>query len=236
MERLAKVGFTQSYTYFTWRNTKQELTEYLTELSQTEKVDWFRPNFWTNTPDILHEVLQHGGPPAFRLRLILAALGCPSWGMYAGYELCESTPVRSGSEEYMDAEKYQLRPRDWSRADSLAPLITTVNRLRRRHGGAVSQLRTLRLHHIGNDAMLCFSRSDDAASDVLLVIVNLDPFNVREAVTWLDLRGLGMPEDAPFEAHDEITDTTYIWNGPANYVRLDPAAGQAAHVLHLRRR
>jgi starch synthase (maltosyl-transferring) len=236
MERLAKVGFTQSYTYFTWRNTKQELTEYLTELSQTEKVDWFRPNFWTNTPDILHEVLQHGGPPAFRLRLILAALGCPSWGMYAGYELCESTPVRSGSEEYMDAEKYQLRPRDWSRADSLAPLITTVNRIRRRHCGAVSQLRTLRLHHIGNDAMLCFSRSDDAASDVLLVIVNLDPFNVREAVTWLDLRGLGMPEDAPFEAHDEITDTTYIWNGPANYVRLDPAAGQAAHVLHLRRR
>jgi starch synthase (maltosyl-transferring) len=236
MERLAKVGFTQSYTYFTWRNTKQELTEYLTELSQTEKVDWFRPNFWTNTPDILHEVLQHGGPPAFRLRLILAALGCPSWGMYAGYELCESTPVRSGSEEYMDAEKYQLRPRDWSRADSVAPLITTVNRIRRRHCGAVSQLRTLRLHHIGNDAMLCFSRSDDAASDVLLVIVNLDPFNVREAVTWLDLRGLGMPEDAPFEAHDEITDTTYIWNGPANYVRLDPAAGQAAHVFHLRRR
>jgi starch synthase (maltosyl-transferring) len=236
MERLAKVGFTQSYTYFTWRNTKQELTEYLTELSQTEKVDWFRPNFWTNTPDILHEVLQHGGPPAFRLRLILAALGCPSWGMYAGYELCESTPVRSGSEEYMDAEKYQLRPRDWSRADSLAPLITTVNRIRRRHCGAVSQLRTLRLHHIGNDAVLCFSRSDDAASDVLLVIVNLDPFNVREAVTWLDLRGLGMPEDAPFEAHDEITDTTYIWNGPANYVRLDPAAGQAAHVFHLRRR
>jgi starch synthase (maltosyl-transferring) len=111
-----------------------------------------------------------------------------------------------------------------------------VNRIRRRHCGAVSQLRTLRLHHIGNDAMLCFSRSDDAASDVLLVIVNLDPFNVREAVTWLDLRGLGMPEDAPFEAHDEITDTTYIWNGPANYVRLDPAAGQAAHVFHLRRR
>jgi starch synthase (maltosyl-transferring) len=236
MERLAKVGFTQSYTYFTWRNTKQELTEYLTELSQTEKVDWFRPNFWTNTPDILHEVLQHGGPPAFRLRLILAALGSPNWGMYAGYELFESVPVRTGSEEYIDAEKYQLRPRDWGRADSLAPLVTRVNGIRRRHCHATSLLRTLRVHHIGNDSMLCFSRSDDARSDVLLVIVNLDPVNAREAVTWLDLRGLGMPEDGPFEAHDELTDVTYIWNGPANYVRLDPSVGQAAHVLHLRRR
>ncbi len=236
MERLAKVGFTQSYTYFTWRNTKQELTEYLTELSQTERVDWFRPNFWTNTPDILHEVLQRGGPPAFRLRLILAALGSPSWGMYSGYELFERVPVRSGSEEYVDTEKFQLRPRDWGRADSLAPLITRVNRIRRRHGDATSLLRTLRLHHIGNDAMLCFSRSDDAHSDVLLVIVNLDPVNPREAVTWLDLDALGMPEDAPFEAHDELTDTTYIWNGPANFVRLDPNADQAAHVLHLRRR
>jgi starch synthase (maltosyl-transferring) len=236
MERLAKVGFTQSYTYFTWRNTKQELTEYLTELSQTERVDWFRPNFWTNTPDILHEVLQHGGPPAFRLRLILAALGSPNWGMYAGYELFEGVPVRSGSEEYIDAEKYQLRPRDWGRADSLAPLITRVNRIRRRHCDATSLLRTLRVHHIGNDSMLCFSRSDDARSDVLLVIVNLDPVNPREAVTWLDLDALGLLDDRPYEAHDELTDTTYIWNGPANYVRLDPSVGQAAHVLHLRRR
>ncbi len=235
MERLAKVGFTQSYTYFTWRNTKQELTEYLTELSQTEKVDWFRPNFWTNTPDILHEVLQDGGPPAFRLRLVLAALGCPSWGMYAGYELCERVPVRRGSEEYVDAEKYQLRPRDWTRSDSLAPLITQVNRIRRAHCGAISQLRTLRLHHVGNDAMLCFSRSDDARSDVLLVVVNLDPVNVREATTWLDLGVLGLTDTRPYEAHDELTDTTYVWNGPENYVRLDPSS-QPAHVLHLRPR
>jgi starch synthase (maltosyl-transferring) len=236
MERLAKVGFTQSYTYFTWRTTKQELTEYLTELSQTEKVDWFRPNFWPNTPDILHEVLQEGGTPAFRLRLVLAALGCASWGMYAGYELGESVPVRSGSEEYIDAEKYQLRPRDWGRADSLAPLVTRVNQIRRRHCGAVSLLRTLRLHHVDSDAMICFSRSDDARGDVLLVIVNLDPVNPRDGFTWLDLDALGLPADQPYEAHDELTDTTYIWNGPANYVRLDPAAGQAAHVLHLRKR
>src|SRR5207244_4354424 len=122
IELRSKVSFTHSNTYFTCRNINQELTEYPTELSQTEKVDWFRPNFWVNTPDILHEVLQHGGPPAFRLRLVLAALSCPSWGMYAGYELFENTPVRSGSEEYLDAEKYQLRPRDWARGGSLAPL------------------------------------------------------------------------------------------------------------------
>jgi starch synthase (maltosyl-transferring) len=156
--------------------------------------------------------------------------------MYAGYELFERVPVRSGSEEYIDAEKYQLRPRDWSRAGSLAPMITRVNQIRRRHCAAFSQLRTLRLHHIGNDAMLCFSRSDDACSEVLLVIVNLDPVNVREATTWLDLGALGMPDDRPYEAHDELTDTTFIWNGPANYVRLDPNMGQAAHVLHLRPR
>ena len=114
MQRLAKIGFSQSYTYFTWRNTVWELSQYLTELSQTELVDWFRPNFWVNTPDILHATLQHGGPPAFRLRAALAAITCPSWGMYSGYELCEGTAVREGSEEYLDSEKYQLRPRDWS--------------------------------------------------------------------------------------------------------------------------
>jgi starch synthase (maltosyl-transferring) len=235
MQRLAKVGFTQSYTYFTWRTTKQELSEYLVELSQTEMVDWFRPNFWVNTPDILHEVLQLGGPPAFRLRLVLAALAAPSWGMYAGYELCESRPVRHGSEEYLDAEKYQLRPRDWERPDSLAPLVTRVNEVRRRHRRAVSQLRTLRIHHVDNDALLCFSRSSDDGSDVLLVIVNLDPVNVREGTTWIDLSALGIPEDQAYEAHDELTDTTYVWHGPSNYVRLDPAV-QPGHVLHLRPR
>ena len=235
MERLAKVGFTQSYTYFTWRNTKQELAEYLTELSQTEKVDWFRPNFWVNTPDILHAVLQEGGPPAFRLRLMLAALTCPSWGMYAGYELYENTPLRPGSEEYLSSEKYELRPRDWGRPGTLAPLITRLNRIRRRHYAAISQLRTLRLHHVDNDAVLCVSRSDDDRSDVLLVVVNLDPRNVREATTWIDLGALGLPRDRPYEAHDELTDTTFTWYGPSNYVRLDPAV-QPAHVLHLRAR
>jgi starch synthase (maltosyl-transferring) len=235
MQRLAKVGFTQSYTYFTWRNAKWEIEEYLRELSQTEMVDWFRPNFWPNTPDILHETLQYGGPPAFRLRLVLAALASPSWGMYSGYELYENTPLREGSEEYLDSEKYQYRPRQWDRADSLAPMITRINRIRREHRGAVSQLRTLRLHHVDNEAVLCFSRTTDERDDTLLVIVNLDPFAAQEATTWLDLPALGLRSDQYYEVHDELSDDTWVWHGAANYVRLDPAE-RAAHVFHVRPR
>ena len=233
MMRLAKVGFTQSYTYFTWRNNKRELAEYLTELAAPESVACFRPNFWPNTPDILHEFLQTGGPAAFRLRLVLAALLAPSWGMYSGYELCERTPLREGSEEYLDSEKYQLRTRNWDDPASLAPMITQVNAIRRRHREAIALLRTLRVHHIDSDEMLCVSRISDDGADVLLVIVNLDPHSAHEATTWLDLDALGLPADTPFAAHDELTDTTYWWHGPANYVRLDPAV-QPAHVLHLR--
>jgi starch synthase (maltosyl-transferring) len=233
MRRLAKIGFTQSYTYFTWRNTKYELTEYLTELSSTEMVDYFRPNFWVNTPDILHAFLQRGGPAAFRLRLVLAALTAPCWGMYSGYELYESTAVREGSEEYLNSEKYQVRSRDWNDPRSLAPMVAHVNGIRRRHPEAIALLRTLRLHHIDSEHMLCVSRMSDDGSDVLLVIVNLDPHSAHEATTWLDLPALGIPEGEPFAVHDELTGATYTWWGPANYVRLDPAV-QPAHVFHLR--
>jgi starch synthase (maltosyl-transferring) len=233
MHRLGKIGFTQSYTYFTWRNWKGEIAEYLTELSETEQVDFFRPNFWVNTPDILHEVLQKGGPPAFRMRAVLAALCCPSWGMYSGYELFEQVPVREGSEEYLDSEKYQLRPREWGRRDTLVPFITRLNQIRRRHRGAVSLLRTLRVQHVDGDALLAVSRRDDAREDVLLVVVNLDPTQTHDSTTWLDLAELGLPADRPFMAHDELGDTTFTWQGPRNYVRLDPDV-QAAHVLHLR--
>lgn len=235
MRRLAKVGFTQSYTYFTWRNTAAELAEYLTELSQTSMVDYFRPNFWVNTPDILHEVLQHGGRPAFRMRAVLAALGAPSWGMYSGYELYESVALHPGSEEYLDSEKYQLRPRHWDDPGSLAPMIGVLNGIRRRHQEAVAQLRTLRVHHVNNPHMLCFSRRSDDRSDVLLVVVNLDPHAPQEGTTWLDLVELGLDATMPFTAHDELTDSTYVWHGPSNYVRLDPVV-QPAHVLHLRAR
>jgi starch synthase (maltosyl-transferring) len=235
MQRLAKVGFTQSYTYFTWRNAKWELEEYLRELSQTEMVDWFRPNFWPNTPDILHATLQYGGPGAFRLRLILAALAGPSWGMYSGYELCENTPVREGSEEYLNSEKYQYRPRHWERADSLAPLVARVNDIRRRHRGAMGLLRTLTLHSADNNGVLVFSRATDARDDVVLVVVNLDPFNVREATLSLDLAALGLRDNQYYEVHDELSEQSWVWHGPANYVRLDPAV-QPAHVFHVRPR
>ncbi len=232
MQRLAKIGFSQSYTYFTWRNSKWELSEYLHELSQTDQVDWFRPNFWVNTPDILHATLQHGGPAAFRLRAALAAITCPSWGMYSGYELGENVAVREGSEEYLDSEKYQLKPRDWEQP-SLAPLVARLNQIRRHHRGAIAQLDTLRLHHIGNEAMLCVSRASVDHADVLLLVVNLDPFSAQEGVTWLDLDAVGIAADRAFQAHDELTGATYVWQGAANYVRLDPAL-QPAHILHLR--
>jgi starch synthase (maltosyl-transferring) len=235
MQRLAKLGFSQSYTYFTWRTTKGELSEYLTELSQTERVDWFRPNFWVNTPDILHAYLQEGGPAAFRVRATLAATTAPSWGMYSGYELCERVAAEPGSEEYARSEKYQLRPRDWDRPDSLAPFITRLNEIRRRHREAIALLPTLRIQEIGNDSMLCVSRVSQARDDVLLVVVNLDPFRAQEGTVWLDLEGLGIPSDVPFEAHDELTGASYVWQGAQSYVRLDPAQ-QPAHVLHLRRR
>jgi starch synthase (maltosyl-transferring) len=235
MQRLAKLGFSQSYTYFTWRTTKAELGTYLAELSQTERVDWFRPNFWVNTPDILHAYLQNGGPAAFRVRATLAAITAPSWGMYSGYELAENTALTEGSEEYLDSEKYQLRPRDWDRPDSLAPFVTRLNQIRRRHREAISLLPTLRLQEVRNDSLLAVSRVSQAGDDALLLVVNLDPNHPQEGTVWLDLAALGMPAGAPFEAHDELTGTTYVWRGPENYVRLDPAQ-QPAHVLHLRRR
>ena len=232
MQRLAKLGFSQSYTYFTWRNSKWELEQYLHELAQTEEVDWFRPNFWVNTPDILHATLQRGGPAAFRLRAVLAAITGPSWGVYSGFELFENVPLREGSEEYLDSEKYQLRPRDWDQPNSLAPLITQLNGIRRRHAGAVAQLSTLRLHHIESEHLLCLSRATPDGDDVVLLVVNLDPYAAHDGWTWLDLGALGIPADRPFQAHDELGGGTYVWHGPANYVRLDPAI-TPAHVFTL---
>jgi starch synthase (maltosyl-transferring) len=235
MQRLAKIGFSQSYTYFTWRTAKWELEQYLLELAQTEQADWFRPNFWVNTPDILHVTLQRGGLAAFRLRAILAAFTGPSWGMYSGYELGENTPLREGSEEYLDSEKYQLKPRNWDQPHSLAPLITRLNAIRRKHRKAIAQLDTMRVHHIDGEQLLCVSRSTPQHDDVILLVLNLDPFAAHEGVTWLDLASLGLSADRPFEARDELSGATYTWQGPGNYVRLDPAVAPA-HVLHLQAR
>ncbi|GAA2931579.1 alpha-1,4-glucan--maltose-1-phosphate maltosyltransferase [Streptomyces enissocaesilis] len=232
MHTLGAIGFQQSYTYFTWRNTKQELTEYLTELTG-DAAAYMRPNFFVNTPDILHAYLQHGGRPAFEVRAVLAATLAPTWGVYAGFELCEGTPAREGGEEYLDSEKYQLRPRDWEAAEregrTIAPLITTLNRVRRRHP-ALQQLRDLHFHHADNDAVLVYSKR--SGSNTVVVVVNLDPHHTQEATVSLDMPELGLEWSGSVPVRDELTGETYHW-GRANYVRLEPGR-TPAHVLVLR--
>ncbi|MGR6972815.1 maltotransferase domain-containing protein [Streptomyces cynarae] len=229
MHTLAKVGFQQSYTYFTWRNSKQELTEYLSELSG-EAAAYMRPNFFVNTPDILHAYLQHGGRPAFEARAVLAATLSPTWGVYSGYELCENVPLREGSEEYLDSEKYQLRPRDWESAEregrSIAPLITRLNQIRR-NSPALRQLRDLHFHHADKDAVIAYSKR--SGSNTVLVVVNLDPHHTQEATVSLDMPRLGLDWHETVPVRDELTGVIYHW-GRANYVRLTPG-DSPAHVL-----
>ncbi|MFF8449749.1 alpha-1,4-glucan--maltose-1-phosphate maltosyltransferase [Streptomyces leeuwenhoekii] len=232
MHTLAQIGFQQSYTYFTWRNTKQELTDYLTELTG-EAAAWMRPNFFPNTPDILHAYLQHGGRPAFEVRAVLAATLSPAWGIYSGYELCENTPLREGGEEYLDSEKYQLKPRDWKTAEregrTITPLITRLNTIRRAHP-ALRRLRNLRFHHADNDAVIAYSKR--TGSDVVLVVVNLDPRRTQEATISLDMPHLGLEWHDSTQVHDELTGETYHWSR-TNYVRLEPGRAPA-HVFHVR--
>ncbi|MEV0980164.1 alpha-1,4-glucan--maltose-1-phosphate maltosyltransferase [Streptomyces sp. NPDC049915] len=232
MHTLAQIGFQQSYTYFTWRNGKQELTEYLTELSG-EAASYMRPNFFANTPDILPGYLQHGGRPAFEVRAVLAATLSPTWGIYSGYELCENTPLKEGSEEYLDSEKYQLRPRDWEAAEregrTIAPLIARLNDIRRGHP-ALRRLRNLRFHATDNDAVIAYSKRE--GDDTVLVVVNLDPHHTQEATVSLDMPHLGLDRHAETTVHDELTGATYRWGG-ANYVRLEPGR-TPAHVFHVR--
>ena len=231
MHNLAKIGFTQSYTYYTWRNDKASLEEYVTELAHSPSAEYMRPNFFVNTPDILHEYLQHGGPPAFKIRAVLAATLSPTWGVYSGYEHFEGTAVRPGSEEYMDSEKYQYRPRDWS-DPPLAPYITRLNEIRRAHP-ALHWLSNVHFHLADNDQVTAFSKRE--GDDVVLTIVNMDPHNVREATVHLAMPVLGLGWEDGFEVHDELTGASWWWQGPSNYVRLDPYH-QPAHVFHIRRR
>ena len=241
MAALAKVGFHQSYTYFTWRNTVEELTEYLTELSG-ESAAFMRPNFFANTPDILTDYLQHGGPAAFVIRAVLASMLSPTWGIYSGYELCENIPIRPGSEEYLDSEKYQYRPRDWDAARGITPLITRLNAIRNSHP-ALRELRNLRFHYVDQPDIICFSKHvalyepakpagtiGAPGSDTVLVIVNLDPHQTREATVWLDIPALGVTA-GEFTVTDELTGEAYRW-GSANYVRLDPAV-RPAHIFSI---
>jgi starch synthase (maltosyl-transferring) len=229
MHTLAQIGFQQSYTYFTWRNTKDELTEYLSELSG-EAAAYMRPNLFVNTPDILHEFLQDGGRPAFELRAVLAATLSPTWGVYSGYELCENTPLRPGSEEYLDSEKYQLRPRDWVSAEregrSIAPLLGKLNDIRRR-SPALRQLRDLHFHDVDQEAVIAYSKR--SGSNTVLVVANLDPHHTQEATVSLDMPQLGLEWHESVPVRDELTGETYHW-GRANYVRLEPG-NRPAHIL-----
>ncbi|HWI43398.1 MAG TPA: alpha-1,4-glucan--maltose-1-phosphate maltosyltransferase [Nocardioides sp.] len=229
MQTLGAIGFHQSYTYFTWRTEKEEIEDYLREVS-TESAHRVRPNFFVNTPDILHEFLQYGGPPAFRIRAVLAAMSSPSWGMYAGYELFEHVAVRPGSEEYLDSEKYQIRVRDWSSPTSLAPYVARLNALRRAHP-ALQQLRNLTVHPTDDEHILCFSKvaDQDGAADRVVVVLNLDPHQTHDTMVHLDLAALGLPLGSTFTVREELTGAEWTW-GEHNYVRLDPHV-EPAHVL-----
>jgi starch synthase (maltosyl-transferring) len=232
MKALAKVGFTQSYTYFTWRNHKQDLTEYLTELTQTEMADYYRPNFFVNTPDILHEVLQTGGRPAFKLRLALAATLAPSYGIYSGYELCEDEAV-PGTEEYLNSEKYEIKVRDWQAPGNIREFIARVNTIRRENA-ALHELTNLRFLPADNDQILCYARSGEARENVLLIAVNLDPHSAQSAMVTVPPDVIADTPVGSYEVHDLLTGARYTW-GASNYVRLDPLV-EPAHILRVEKR
>ncbi len=229
---LAKLGFTQSYSYFTWRTAKWELEEFGRQI--VEHADYARPNLFVNTPDILHESLQHGGPGMFAIRAVLAATMGTSWGVYSGYELFENAAVKPGSEEYLDSEKYELRPRDFAGAlaegRSLEPFLTRLNEIRRLHP-ALCQMRTIRFHHVDNESLLAMSKFDPTTGDTVLVVVTLNPFGAEQGTVWLDMGALGMDPYDRFWVRDEVSGEEYQW-GQANYVRLEPAKA-VAHILNM---
>ncbi|HEY3849734.1 MAG TPA: alpha-1,4-glucan--maltose-1-phosphate maltosyltransferase [Steroidobacteraceae bacterium] len=234
MHRLAKLGFTQSYTYFTWRNTKRELTEYFTELAQGPGRQYFRPNVWPNTPDILQETLQSGLRAAFAARLVLAATLSANYGIYGPtFELMESAPREPGSEEYLDSEKYQLRHWRLDAVDSLRSLIARMNRARRENAALQSD-RSLSFCEVDNELLIAYRKSDEATGNIVLTVVNLDPHHVQSGWVELELEALGLDPDRPYQVHDVLSEQRYQWRGGRNFVMLDPAR-LPAHVFVLRR-
>ena len=229
---LAKLGFTQSYTYFTWRTSRSDLTQFGEQIA--EHADYARPNLFVNTPDILHESLQHSGPGMFAIRAVLASTMSSAWGVYSGYELFEHRPVREGSEEYLNSEKYELRPRDFEAAladgESLEPFLSRLNEIRRVHP-ALQQLRTIKFHYPDNEAIIAYSKFDPVTGDQVLMVVTLNAFGPEETTLWLDMAALGMEPYDRFWVRDEITGAEYQW-GQSNFVRIEPAKA-VAHVLNM---
>ena len=235
MHRLAKLGFSQSYTYYTWRTTKQELIDYFTELSQGFGVDYFRPNVWPNTPDILHEQLQGGEPSVYMSRLVLAATLSASYGIYGpAYELIDHRPRGQGSEEYLDSEKYQLRHWNHDSADSLAAFIGRVNRIRHQHP-ALQANESLRFLPVDNDRILAYAKSSPDSADVIVTVVNIDSVNAQTGWIDMDPGSIGIADDQSFQMHDLLSNQRFLWQGRRHYVRLDPDV-VPAHVFVVRRR
>lgn len=231
MSKLAEVGFTQSYTYFTWRTTKLELTEYATEVAHGPTSDYMRPNFWPNTPDILSGPLRLGEPPEFKLRLLLAATLSPSYGIYSGYELCENEPARETDEEYLNSEKYELKDRHFGAPGNLSGFVASINRVRQDHP-ALQELRNISFHLAENPNLMVYSKVTRDESDAVLMVVNLDSSQPQSGTIKLDLPRLGIDPARPYFAEDLMTGTKYEWNSDTPWVRLDPQF-QPAHILHL---
>jgi starch synthase (maltosyl-transferring) len=235
MYELAKLGFTQSYTYFAWRNSKPELIEYFNEITQTDVREYFRPNLWPNTPDILTDFLQHGGRPAFMVRLVLAATLGANYGIYGpAFELGENRAVRPGSEEYLDSEKYQIRSWDLDHPDSLAKLVAKVNQIRRGNP-ALHDDWSLRFHPADNDQIIVYSKTTDDLLNIIVVVVNLDTNRTQSAWVDLPLDLFHLDPRQPYQMHDLLTDARYVWRGPRNYVELNPQR-LPAHIFCIRRR
>jgi starch synthase (maltosyl-transferring) len=235
MYQLAKLGFTQSYTYFAWRNTKRELAEYFEEITQTGVREYFHPNLWPNTPDILTEFLQQGGRPAFMIRLMLAATLGANYGIYGpAFELGENRPVRPGSEEYLDSEKYQVRNWDLENPSSLAGLIAKVNQIRRGNPALQGDL-SLRFHPVDNEQIIAYSKMSDDLLNIIVAVVNLDPSRTQAGMIDLPLDVFHLDPRQPYQMHDLLTDAKYEWRGPRNYVELNPQR-LPAHIFCIRRR
>jgi starch synthase (maltosyl-transferring) len=232
MKALAKAGFNQSYTYFTWRNSKNELIEYFTELTQTEMSEFFRPNLWPNTPDILPVVLQEGGRPAFMIRVALAATLSPLYGIYSGYELCENNAL-PGREEYLDSEKYQYKERDWNAPGNIKDWIARLNKIRTENR-ALQFYTNLRFHDADNDAILFYSKMTAARDNIILVVVNLDPHRKQNSFVYVPIENFGQMESDVYQVQDLLSGATYTWRGRRNYVELDPDS-QPAHIFVVRR-
>jgi starch synthase (maltosyl-transferring) len=232
MKALAKAGFNQSYTYFTWRNSKRELIEYFMELTQTEMSEYFRPNLWSNTPDILPFVLQEGRRPAFMIRVVLAATLSPLYGIYSGYELCENEAL-PGREEYLDSEKYQYKERDWNAPGNIKDWIARLNKIRKENR-ALQLYTNLRFHDAENDAILFYSKMTPARDNIILVVVNLDPQRKQNSFVYVPIENFGQMESDVYQVQDLLSGATYTWRGRRNYVELDPDI-QPAHIFLVRR-